>query len=289
MAEECLEDLLTLPVTSELSASELDFDKCIDIDGLGIAFHILRPAKFWLLLTDKYSQVKVLKDADKFVCTKVFKSVKASEMDFLQALIEYYAISLSGELLCENCSVREEIVPMDERIERLKSVLKSLIPKGMSIMEICCGNGMATRALLGLGHNPWCIDLDRCDICQALKSKILDPRRSLVLDARYLDKFFSSDSFDVILGFMVGLINEANWFLWRDILLASSNLAEFMVFYTVYSQREAELIAETLGEVGWNGHVIDNRDAKGIYDQWIYLGKRLDEKVISTTERDQRR
>ncbi|MDQ1312858.1 MAG: hypothetical protein QG605_1397, partial [Euryarchaeota archaeon] len=44
-----------------------------------------------------------------------------------------------------------------------------------------------------------------------------------------------------------------------------------MVLFTVYTQKEAELIAKALGHAGWKGRVIDNQDSKGIYDQWAYL------------------
>jgi hypothetical protein len=240
-----------------------------------MAFHIVLPTEFWIILTDKYSQNKFVSQNEIFnYKNKVYKSVEVEEIFFLQALIEYYAISLSEGLLCENCDVKKEPVNIDDRTERLKSVLEPLIPKEMNILEICCGNGMATQSLLELGHDPWCMDQDRCDICQALKFGKLDPLRSFVLDARYLDKFFPSGSFDIVLGFMVGLIDKSNWFAWRDILLASSNLARLMVLFTVYSYREAETIAKSLDQAGWNGHILDNRDSKGIYDQWIYIGKK---------------
>ena len=73
---------------------------------------------------------------------------------------------------------------------------------------------------------------------------------------------------------MVGLIDDFNWPHWKDILLKASSLAEKMVLFTVYTQKEAELIAKALGEAGWKGRVIDNRDSFGIYDQWAYLGTR---------------
>jgi len=279
LAEECLEDLLTLPITSGLSVSGLDFDKSIVIRDLGMAFHILQPAEFWIILTDKYSQNKFVSQNHEFNNkNKIYKSVDTAEISFIQALIEYFAISLSEGLLCEKCDLEKELVNTNERNKRLQLILDSVIPKDMNLLEICCGDGIATQALLELGHNPWCMDQDRCDICQSLRFRKLDPRRSFVLDARYLGKFFPSGSFDVVLGFMVGLIDEYNWFSWREILLASSCLARHMVLFTVYSYREAEIIAKSLDQAGWNGHILDNRDSKGIYDQWIYIGKKNERK-----------
>jgi len=152
--------------------------------------------------------------------------------------------------------------------------LEPKIPQHKSILEIGCGSGMATQALLRLGHQPLSMDSGRCDLCQALKSSRMDPMRCFVLDARLLPCFFPPRSFQVVVGFMMGLINDFNWPLWRDILLKASTLAKERILFTVYTQKEAELIAKSLGEAGWNGEVIDNRDSKGIYDQWAYLGER---------------
>jgi len=99
----------------------------------------------------------------------------------------------------------------------------------------------------------------------------LDPKRCFVLDARLLPCIFPARSFHTVLGFMVGLIDDFNWPLWRDILLKATSLAQKKVLFTVYTQKEAELIAKALGDAGWKGRVIDNRDSKGIYDQWAYL------------------
>jgi len=102
----------------------------------------------------------------------------------------------------------------------------------------------------------------------------MDPMSCFVLDARLLPCFFASQSFQVVLGFMMGRLNAFNWALWRDILTKASSLAKEMILFTVYTQKEAELIAKALGEAGWKGEVIDNRDSRGIYDQWAYLGER---------------
>ncbi|VVB71940.1 Uncharacterised protein [uncultured archaeon] len=137
-------------------------------------------------------------------------------------------------------------------------------------MEICCGSGMATQALQHLGCRPLSMDVDRCDLCLALKSGLMEAKSCFVLDARYLTRFFPPRSFQTILGFMVGLIDDFNWPMWREILLHASGLAEKSILFTVYTRKEAELIAKAMEEAGWKGEVIDNRDKSGIYDQWAY-------------------
>ncbi len=274
LAEVCLQDLLDLPRTAAILDSGLDADACIQMQGLGMALRLSQPAEFWLLLTDRYSKRKIPEEHFKTLQAKDCRTVRVDEGDFFRALREYFARSMAEELFCESCAVAGSPLYVEERIERLVAFLEPIIPRDKSILEVGCGSGMATQALLRLGHRPISMDSDRCDLCQALKSSCMDPMRCFVLDARLLPRFFSSQSFQVVLGFMMGLINDFNWALWRDILTRASSLAKEMILFTVYTQKEAELIAKALGQAGWNGEVIDNRDSRGIYDQWAYLGQR---------------
>jgi hypothetical protein len=271
LAEESWQDLLELPVTREIQQEDLDTDACIEVKGLGFALHLSKPAELWLLLTDKYSTQKILSEHAEKWHSMIIKTVQANEAEFFSALTEYFSRSLAEELFCECCSLQGAPLYVDERIERLMQLLQPILPKDESILEVCCGGGMATQALVRLGQRPLSMDSDRCDLCQGLKSELLDPQRCFVLDARLLPRILPARSFHTVLGFMVGLIDDFNWPLWRDIILNASRLAKKMVLFTVYTQKEAELIAKALGDVGWNGRVIDNRDSRRIYDQWAYL------------------
>jgi hypothetical protein len=274
LAEESLQDLLDLPITAEILAEGLDADACIEIREMGFALHLSAPAEFWLLLTDRYSSRKILQDYAGTWRSKTIKTVQANDDDFFYALTEYFANSLAGELLCESCLIEGRPYFVEERIERLTSFLNPILSPEDSILEICCGGGMATQALLRRGHHPLSMDSERCDLCLSLKSGLMDPRRCFVLDARLLPGIFPAQSFHTVLGFMVGLIDDFNWPLWKDILLRASRLAQKRVLFTVYTRKEAELIAKAFDETGWKGEVIDNRDSRGIYDQWAYLGTR---------------
>jgi hypothetical protein len=271
LAEESWQDLLELPVTTQILQEELDIDACIKVKDLGFALHLSEPEPLWLLLTDKYSSQKILPEHAEKWRSKIIKTVQANDADFFSALTEYFSCSLAEELFCESCSQNGAPLYVEERIKRIVQLLQPILPKDESILEICCGSGMATQALVRLGQRPLSMDSDRCDLCLALKSELLDPKRCFVLDARLLPQIFPDRSFHTVLGFMVGLIDDFNWPLWRDILLKASRIAKKRVLFTVYTQKEAELIAKALGEVGWKGRVIDNRDSKGIYDQWAYL------------------
>ena len=274
LAEESLQDLLDLPITAQILAEGLDADACIEISEMGFALHLSMPTKVWLLLTDKYSRRKILQDCAATWRSKTIKTVQANDDDFFNALTEYFANSLAGELLCESCPTEGRPYFVEERIERLMAFLDPVLSPQDSILEICCGGGMATQALLRRGHHPLSMDSERCDLCLSLKSGLMDPRKCFILDARLLPGIFPAQSFHTVLGFMVGLIDDFNWPLWKDILLKAASLAQKRVLFTVYTHKEAELIAKALSEAGWKGEVIDNRDSRGIYDQWAYLGTR---------------
>lgn len=275
LAEESWEDLIALPVTSDLLSSGIKPDRVIEIDGgWGIALHLSTPEKFWLILTDFYSKEKML---DAFLPVDgivSYKTVKTTEDLFFLAVAEYFSQSLVKELFCESCQVKEGPLYVEDRIKRLTSFLRPLIPRNASLLEISCGSGMATQSLYQLGYSPISLELDRCEICQGLKSGKLDPQRSLVMDARLLSSLFDPVSFDVVIGFMMGFIDQINWNMWKEIVLCASNLSRQMALYTVYTQVEAKLIANALREAGWSAEVIDNRDPSGIYDQWAVLAKR---------------
>jgi hypothetical protein len=275
LAEESLQDLLDLPVTRQIMEKGVDWDRSIQLEDIGIALHLASPEDFWLLLTDRYSGERILMDsADRFR-SEATKSIMVDQSAFLRALVEYYAISLKDELLCESCSTSAELHYAEDRITRLVDLLKpNLSCSDEPILEICCGNGLATQALIRLGLDPQAMDSDRCELCIALKKGRMNPQWSFVLDARLLPRYFSGRPFHTVLGFMVGLIDDSNWPLWRDILLAAASLAEKELLFTVYSQKEADLIAKEMEKAGWRGEVIDNQDSRGIYDQWVYKGSR---------------
>ena len=274
-AEESLQDLLDLPVTRQIMEEGVDWDRSIELADIGIALHLASPEDFWLLLTDRYSRERILMDAADRFGSEATKRIMVDESAFLRALVEYYAISMKDELLCESCSTAAELHYAEDRITRLVDLLKpNFSCSDEPILEICCGNGLATQALIRLDLDPMAMDSDRCELCIALKNGLMNPQRSFVLDARLLPRYFSGRPFQTVLGFMVGLIDDSNWPLWREILLAAASLAEKRLLFTVYSQKEADLIAKEMGKAGWRGEVIDNQDSRGIYDQWVYKGSR---------------
>jgi hypothetical protein len=272
LAEESLEDLLWLPVTRNIVAEASDFDRAVAVNERSLALYS-EAQDLWILLTDLYSESRPVMDLIKRMdCERVDLNADA----LFQAIVECLSVSLMEGVFCDNCE--ESGVPHypEDRVSGLERMLKVLLEDalddGSRVLEVGCGSGIGTMVLRSLGMNPWAMDIDRCEVCQGLRAGALDPRRTFVLDARLLPRFFSTESFDAVMGFMVGLIDDSNWHIWRDIIVKSSSLARNTVLYTVYSKREAERLADLLANLGWDGRIIDNSSATAVYDQWVYLG-----------------
>ncbi len=208
----------------------------------------------------------------------LIRTYRTTNKKFSEAVIEYYSLSLVNRQLCENCiSAREpyEMVYIKNRNARLSGILDRY-GLGGEILEICCGNGMSTLPLHEKGYDPVTIDNDRCQICQGLEHKVLYPERTIVLDATRLSEFFAENSFDTIVGFMLGTIYQFNKGIWEKMIFEAVNLLKVggMILLTVNKKEEMEILGSALEKAGIKGEMIDNTDEKGIYDQWIYAGKK---------------
>ncbi|MCX9085373.1 MAG: class I SAM-dependent methyltransferase [Candidatus Methanoperedens sp.] len=205
-----------------------------------------------------------------------FFSVNSAE--FNKTIIEYYSVSLVNRQLCENCHITKEpynMVYIESRNARLKDILDKYELKG-DILEICCGNGMSTLPLRKAGYDPLAVDNDKCQICQGLEHNVLDPKRTIVLDATRISEFFEPDSFDTIVGFMLGTIYSFNKNLWENMMAEAVRVLKpgGMILLTVNKKEEIEILQNALERNGIRGRSIDNMDGKGIYDQWIYSGNK---------------
>lgn len=195
--------------------------------------------------------------------------------EFNTAIIEYYCSSLVSRQLCENCPVSKEpyeMVYIKDRNAKLKALLKKYPLKG-DILEICCGNGMSTLPLHESGYDPLAIDNDKCQICQGLEHDVLNPKRTIVLDATRLSEFFRENEFDTVVGFMLGTIYAYNKDMWEKMITEAVKALKSngMILLTVNKKEEIEVLMDVL-ERHFTGKIVDNTDEKGIYDQWAYVG-----------------
>jgi len=219
---------------------------------------------------------RIFSDIAKYL--KLQHSYNTTNLEFYEAVVEYFSIELVSRHLCENCHITKEpynMVYIESRNARLKEILEKYKLQG-EILEICCGNGMSTLPLHKMGYNPLSVDYDKCQICQGLEHNVLDPKRTIVLDATRLSEFFNENSFDTIVGFMLGTIYPFNKGIWEKMMIEAVKLLNpaGLVLLTVNKREEIDILKNALEMNGIIGRLIDNTDSKGIYDQWIYIGNK---------------
>ncbi|WP_292388331.1 class I SAM-dependent methyltransferase [Methanosarcina sp. UBA5] len=246
------------------------------------------PVDFWSVFTGALAEARSKKDFEAFTDFLLTlnlpeKEIEISSENWRDAVNEYYSLMLVNRNLCPGCAVRPESyesVFSENRVRRVAEIFnlfqkKGLYPEGR-LLEICCGNGMSTLALYRLGLNPLAIEINKCTVCQGLEQGVLNPQRTVVMDATALSRYFEPGSFDAVMGFMLGLVYEFNKELWVNIMreaVAVANEGALMLF-TVSSKPEAEILAGALLRAGVKGEIVDNTDSEGTYDQWFFVGRK---------------
>jgi SAM-dependent methyltransferase len=246
------------------------------------------PVDFWSIFTGAFAGVPLKKEfetaADSIlVFNPPIKDIELSSERWRDAVNEYYSLMLVNRNLCPGCAVRPESygsVFSENRVQRVAKIFDLLQKKGFypegRILEVCCGNGMSTLALYRLGLDPLAVEINKCAVCQGLEQGVLNPQKVLVMDATAISGYFEPGSFDVVMGFMLGLVYEFNKELWtsimREAVLVASEGA--LLLFTVSSKPEIEILADALRRAGVKGAIVDNTDSEGTYDQWLFIGRK---------------
>ncbi|WP_292378197.1 class I SAM-dependent methyltransferase [Methanosarcina sp. UBA289] len=246
------------------------------------------PVDFWSVFTGALAEACSKKDFEVLTDSLLTfnlpeRDVEVSSESWRDAVNEYYSIMLVNRNLCQGCTVRPESygsVFSENRVKKVAEIFdllqkKDFYPKGR-ILEVCCGNGMSTLALYRLGLNPLAVEINKCTVCQGLEQGVLNPQRTVVMDATALSIYFEPGSFDAVIGFMLGLVYEFNKELWINIIREAVAVANegALILFTVSSKPEIEILARALLRVGVEGEVVDNTDSEGTYDQWFFVGRK---------------
>ncbi len=268
----------------EMLDSQIDETMSFICDGRirGVAFK----QDFWTLVTDivrfdpefESYAAALLQET---ICTKK-RSCTVKAADFHRSIVRHLCELLASGESCECYGGRRSYILAysSERQERLhilfKTKVESIFDLGkVEMLEICCGNGMATAALYDLGYNVHALDSDKCAICEGIYHHALREENTTVLDARYLSDydFAQYHEFGAVVGFMLGAIYEFNKTDWQKILSEATAIVNEGIFlFTVHKKEEIDFIDKTMNGFGVKGQVIDNRDDTSIYDQWVYVG-----------------
>lgn len=211
------------------------------------------------------------------------KDVEISSEKWRNAVNEYYSLMLVNRNLCQVCTFKPESyesVFSEKRVMRVVKLLDLLQKKGFyfrgRLLEVCSGNGMSTLALHRFGLDPLVVEVNKCAVCQGLEQGVLDPQKVIVMDATSISSYFNPETFDAVMGFMLGLIYEFNKELWTGIIREAVSVANkgALLLFTVSSEPEIKILTEALHRAGAEGEIIDNTDSEGIYDQWVFVGRK---------------
>ncbi len=207
---------------------------------------------------------------------------KLEPAEFNQSVVTLLSDVLVSGTACECAGGRRAYILAysPERQERVQLLFKTKVEPSFNlatatILEVGCGNGMATAALRELGYNIYAFDNDKCAVCEGLSHGALEKEKTLVLDGRSLSRcdFATYYHFNCILGFMLGAIYEFNKTEWEKILQeAAAILTDGLLIFTVHKKEEAEFVQSIMDDMGVKGDLVDNRSDTSIYDQWVYIG-----------------
>ncbi len=246
------------------------------------------PVDFWSVFTGSLAAPSQKAEFE-FLAGSIFslnppeRELEVSPELWRDAVNEYYSLMLVNRNLCPECSTRPESygsVFSEQRVKRVSEIFQNLEKKGFSlegrVLEVCCGNGMSTLALYRLGLDPLALEVNKCTVCQGLEHGVLNPKKALVMDATQVSRYFEPGSFDVVVGFMLGLVYEFNKDLWTGIVNEAAKVVTEggLLLFTVKSRPEIEILAKALRGAGVEGEIVDNTDADGVFDQWYFVGKK---------------
>lgn len=246
------------------------------------------PVDFWSVFTGALAGASFKKDFEALTDSLLTfnlpeREIEISSESWREAVNEYYSLMLVNRNFCPGCAVRPESygsVFSENRVRRVAEIFDVLQKKGIypegRLLEVCCGNGMSTLALYRLGLNPLAVEINKCTVCQGLEQGVLNPQRTVVMDATALSRYFEPGSFDAVMGFMLGLVYEFNKELWVNIMREAVSVANegALMLFTVSSKPEAEILAGALLRAGVKGEIVDNTDSEGTYDQWFFIGRK---------------
>jgi ubiquinone/menaquinone biosynthesis C-methylase UbiE len=212
-----------------------------------------------------------------------------SKADLSLDVTAYYANTLlsffqeSGALLPSYESVYSDkrILKASLTLQKTADLLSqngvhsSFLNPDASLLEICCGNGMSTLALHEKKLSPLCIDINAEELAIGLFHHVLKPEKTIQMDASALSQNLDQ-TFETVIGFMIGTIYEFNKTLWFSIVDEAVKVLKKggILMLTLRTENEGMWISDHLSKNGICGQLIDNRDQKTDYDQWLYFAQK---------------
>lgn len=132
-------------------------------------------------------------------------------------------------------------------------------------LDFCCGSGISTAALRGMGFAPVSLDNDPCLLSRGFASGRLTLPATLCIDARRAPSYVRPARFSI--GLMFGEITSFNEDVWGPVIASMAALSDEGLI-TVGTEKEAEFVSKTVHRSGKTATVVEN-DRDPVYDRWI--------------------
>ncbi len=162
-----------------------------------------------------------------------------------------------------------EDVPPD-RIEKLESLIHEVwgANGSGSCIDCCCGSGIGSSIVRGMGMELLAYDNDPALIARGLIAGRLDPGGTLCIDGRSADSFLPP--VEKGLGIMIGEIHSFATDVWEELVMVLFDLCDNALI-TVGTKYEADLIL-AWGDSNERSIEVFENERDPIYDRWVCLG-----------------
>jgi hypothetical protein len=170
-------------------------------------------------------------------------------------------------------SVLAETIPpsIDDLNPTRNGILTTLIRSiwgegnGETCIDCCCGSGVGSAVLRGLGFSPLSFDNDEFLLSRGLAEKRLLPHETMWIDATIASRYIEPVPKGVVI--MAGEFNTFNQDMWERIIGELCSVTR-ETLVTVGTENEAMLVREWGSAMERSVDVKEN-PADPIYDRWI--------------------
>lgn len=177
------------------------------------------------------------------------------------AVREYYSLRIATE----ETPAFEDLNP--ERRAMVRELLEEMLGpgRGETCLDFCCGSGLGSAVLRGMGYRVLACDIDRSLLSLGFSAGRLLPRETMCIDATLAHHYIAPVATG--LGLMFGEINDFNADSW-EVLTRELVMLTDRCLITVGKEAEAGHISAWAGACGARVEIRENtRDP--IYDRWV--------------------
>ncbi|MDD1700196.1 MAG: hypothetical protein LUQ04_05305 [Methanoregula sp.] len=149
----------------------------------------------------------------------------------------------------------------------LTALIKSIWGEGHpeTCIDCCCGSGVGSAVLRGLGFSPLSFDNDESLLSRGLTEKRLLADETMWIDGTIASRYIEPVPKGIVI--MAGEFNSFNQDMWERIICELCSIAHDILI-TVGTEKETVLVEEW-GAAMERSIVVNENPADPIYDRWV--------------------